>query len=134
MRHHPSPTNNTANMWSHQRNHHVETFTSLQRHGVLPNEITVITASPTKPAMAIRPKFSLQAKDQADGLATEWLLDSHGSLTACEHQRHRDYVSFLSGGAYKPPSHYAVKLKAHHHVCNGWTEDKFRIRIRASKG
>ena len=96
-------------MWSHTRNHHAETFTSLQRHGVLPNEITVITASPTKPAMAIRPKFSLQTKGQADGLATEWLLDSHGSLTACENQRHRDYVSFLSGGAYKSPSYYTVK-------------------------
>ena len=105
----PSSTNNTTNMWSHIRNHHAETFTSLQRRGVLPNEITVITASPTKPAMAIRPKFSLQTKGQADGLATEWLLDSHGSLTACENQRHRDYVSFLSGGAYKSPSYYTVK-------------------------
>ena len=96
-------------MWAHLRIHHPEVFTALQRHGVLPDEITVVTPSPAKPAMSVRPKFNLQSKGQADGLATEWLLDSHNSLTACENQRHRDYATFISGGAYKSPSYYTVK-------------------------
>ena len=105
----PSKTNNTTNMWSHLRIRHPDIFTCLQGHGVLPSEITELDTSPTKPSIAIRPKFSLSIKGQADCLATEWLLDSHSALTACQNKRHQGYVSFITGGAYTPPSYHTVK-------------------------
>ena len=108
----PSSTNNTTNMWSHLRVHHPDVFTSLQRHGVLPHEIQHIAPSPSTTSdlpVKLRPKFSIKTKREADLKATEWLLDSHGSLHATENKRHRAYAAFISGGAYTAPCFRTIK-------------------------
>ena len=116
----PSSTNNTTNMWSHLHNHHAEDFTSLRRHGVLPSEIQNIAGSPSKKdsdlPVKLRPKFSIKTKREADLKATEWLLESHGSLHATENKRHRAYASFISGGAYTAPCYRTIKNHVHHHA------------------
>ena len=115
----PSSTNNTTNMWSHLRNHHPEVFTSLHRHAVMPNEITSVEPSPSRPAMAVRPKFSLQTKGQADCLTTEWILASHSALNAGQHKRYKALISFLTGSAYAAPTYYTVKKHTTMYACDG---------------
>ena len=80
---------------------------------MLPSEIQNIAGSPSKKdsdlPVKLRPKFSIKTKREADLKATEWLLESHGSLHATENKRHRAYASFISGGAYTAPCYRTIK-------------------------
>lgn len=85
-------TANTTNLWTHQRIHHPETFTSLKKYGCLPEDrpgFLPEIKDEAKPSIAVRPKLTVKQRDHANRLAAEFVVADGEPFSRCESKRLR---------------------------------------------